>query len=601
MVITGLEAPSMKVSEYVVNFLAQQGIREVFLITGGVITPIVDAFHGRHDIRYICTQHEQAAAMAADAYARLNGKFGVAMGTSGPGATNLITGIGCSWFDNIPVLCITGQVNTFESKGQSGVRQWGFQETDIVEIVKSITKYANLVDDPAQIRYELEKAISIATSGRPGPVLIDLPMNVQRAEIDVDTLVGYTDVISSDEQDKKIILNDKVNQVVELIVSSERPVCIVGAGVRIAGAQAEFLQFVEKVGIPTVPSWAALDLMPHDHPLYVAQFGVYGNRAGNFTVQNADLIIAIGTRLDTRMTGGKPETFARGAKKILVDIDQAEISKRVKADVPIVSDARDFLKMLNDAVKDIPKQDFSKWLQHISDWKKKYPIHNEQDYYKEGAINPLVFIDKLCDALPDDIVTVVDAGGNLTWSQQSFKIKGSRKIFSAYGYSPMGYSLPAAIGACFALGERPVVCTIGDGGVQINIQEFQTLAHYRLPVKVFIMNNRSYGIIKQFQEELFEARFEATDSASGYSVPDFVKVAQAYGLSTEQICSHEEILEKVKKVLTIPGPVICDVRLDENARISPKTIFGNPIEDQWPLLNRDEFNDNMLVPPLPQK
>jgi acetolactate synthase-1/2/3 large subunit len=589
----------MRVSEYVVNFLAQQGIREVFLITGGVITPILDAFHGRKDIRYVCTQHEQAASMAADAYARLNGKFGVAMGTSGPGATNLITGIGCSWFDSIPVLCITGQVNTFESKGQSGVRQWGFQETDIVEIVKPITKYAKLIDNPMHIRYELEKAIFIATSGRPGPVLIDLPMNVQRAEIDLDNLEGYVSISSREKHEQAVNLNKKINQVLELIKSSKRPVCIVGAGVRISNAKMEFLQFVEKVGIPTAPSWAALDLIRHDHPLYVAQFGVYGNRAGNFAVQNADLIIAIGTRLDTRMTGGKPETFARGAKKVLVDIDEAEINKRVIADVSIVSDAREFLRMMNNALEGIPKQDFSKWLEQISAWKEKYPIHNEKDYFKEGAINPLIFIDKLCDALPDNIVTVVDAGGNLTWAQQSFKIKGTQKIFSAYGFSPMGYSLPAAIGACFAMGENPVVCTIGDGGIQINIQEFQTLAYYHLPVKVFIMNNRCYGIIKQFQEELFEARFEATDSSCGYSVPDFIKVAQAYGLSTEKISNHEEISEKVKKIMAIPGPVICDVWLDENSRISPKTIFGNPIEDQWPLLDRDEFNGNMLVPPLP--
>jgi len=589
----------MKVAEYILNFLAARGIREVFLVTGGVITPIVDAFHGRSDIHYICTQHEQAAAMAADAYARITSKFGVALGTSGPGATNLITGMGCSWFDSIPVLFITGQVNTFESRGNSGVRQWGFQETDIVEIVKPITKYSKLVDDPEQIRYELEKSLFIAMSGRPGPVLLDLPMNIQRAEIDELNLKGYIPDVSVVKVDSS--LKNKIVQVRELIESSTRPVCIVGAGVRIAGAQAEFLDFVEKMGIPTVPSWAALDIMPHDHPLFVAQFGVYGNRAANFTVQNADLIISIGTRLDTRMTGGKPEMFARGAKKILVDIDEAEISKRVKADIPIVADALEFLKLLNNEVKDLSPQDLSAWLQRISDWKKKYPMVTEYEYYSEGPVQPRVFIDKLCEVLPEDMVTVVDAGRNLTWSQQAFSIVKSQKIFSAYGYSPMGYSLPAAIGACIASGCRPVVCTIGDGGVQMNIQEFQTLVHYNLPVKVFIMNNRSYGIIKQFQEELFEGRFEATDASSGYTAPDFVKLAQAYGLATERILKHEDIIDKVKKVLETLGPVICDVWLDDTARITPKTIFGNPIEDQWPFLEDDEFYNNMLIPPLARK
>jgi acetolactate synthase-1/2/3 large subunit len=589
----------MKVSEYILGFLAGHGIREVFLITGGVITPIVDAFHGRSDISYICTQHEQAAAMAADGYARVTGKFGVAMGTSGPGATNLITGMGCSWFDSIPVLFITGQVNTFESKGNSGVRQWGFQETDIVEIVKPITKYAKLVQDPEQIRYELEKCIFTAMSGRPGPVLLDIPMNVQRAEIDEQNLQGF--VPDPIDTNSDLDLKNKIHQGRELIKSSSRPVCIVGAGVRIAGAQAEFHRFVEKMGIPTVPSWAALDIMKHDHPLFVAQFGVYGNRAGNFAVQNADLIISIGTRLDTRMTGGKPELFARQAKKVLVDIDKAEISKRVKADVPIVADALEFLKAINEEINDLPPSDLTAWLQRISDWKKKYPMVTEQEYFLEGAVQPRVFIEKLCTVLPDNIVTVVDAGGNLTWSQQAFNIVKDRKIFSAYGYSPMGYSLPAAIGACIANERLPVVCTIGDGGLQMNIQEFQTLAHYKLPVKVFIMNNRSYGIIKQFQEELFDGRYEATDASNGYSVPDFVKIAQAYGLTTDRISSHEEIIDKVRKAIETPGPVICDVWLDDTARITPKTIFGNPIEDQWPFLDDDEFKDNMLIPPLPRK
>lgn len=587
----------MKLSEYVLNFLVRQGITDVFLITGGVISRMVDAFHGRTDIRYICTRHEQAAAMAADAYARITRKFGVAMGTSGPGATNLITGIGCSWFDSIPTLSITGQVNTFESKGRSSLRQCGFQETDIVSIVKPVTKYAKYIGDPSEIRYELEKAIHIATSGRPGPVLLDLPMDVQRAEIDPVILAGY-EPSEPEGLDDDATIARKAEESVQWLLSAERPVFIVGAGVRIAQAEDEFFRFAETVGIPTVPSWAGLDIMPHDHHLFVAQFGVYGNRAANFAVQNADLIISVGTRLDTRMTGGKPETFARGAKKVIVDIDKAELNKRLKPDLPVVADAKKYLQALNRAIAEQVKPDFSGWRERIAKWKDKYPIVDPTEYDKEGAVSPRVFVDKLCDSLSDDMVTIVDTGGNLSWAMQTFKIKGTQRIFSAYGYSPMGYSFPAAIGASVALGDRPVVCTIGDGGMQMNIQELQTLAYYQLPVKVFIMNNRSYGIIKQFQEELFEGRYEATQPGMGYDCPDFVKVAQAYGLASARIASQQEIAEKVNWVLEVPGPVVCEVMLDDSARIVPKTVFGHPIEDQWPLLDREELRQNMIVRPL---
>jgi acetolactate synthase-1/2/3 large subunit len=590
----------MRVADYVVSFLARHGIRDVFLVTGGVLTPIVDAMQGRVDIRYVCTQHEQAAAMAADGYARVTGLFGVAMGTSGPGATNLITGIGCSWFDSIPVLCITGQVNTYESKGASAVRQWGFQETDIVEIVKPITKYAKWLNDPEQIRYELEKAVAIATSGRPGPVLLDLPMNVQRSQIDPDRLVGCARAPQTISLDGDLALDAKVKEAARLLGSAQRPVFILGAGVRLARAQSEFLSFIESMGVPTVSSWGGLDLIRYDHPLFVAQFGVYGHRAANFAVQNADLIISVGTRLDTRMTGGKPETFARCAKKVLVDIDASEIHKRVNADVAIVADARKFLQLLNMAVQDMPRPDFSAWRERIANWKTRYPIVTDQAYYREGAVDPRVFVDKLCEALPDEIVTVLDTGANLTWAMQTFKVTGTQRVFSAYGYSPMGYALPAAIGASAASGERPVACIIGDGGLQLNIQELQTLAHYRFPVKIFVMNNRSYGIIKQFQEELYQGRYGASEPDAGYSCPDFVKVARAYELPAEKITSHEEISQAVKRVFEIPGPVVCDVQLDEDARIAPKTIFGNPIEDQAPLLDREEFRSNMIIPPLDQ-
>ena len=405
--------PNITVKELVINFLVEQQISEVFLVTGGHISFIVDSFSGRDDIRYICTQHEQAAAMAADAYARMTGKFGVAMTTSGPGSTNLITGIGCSWFDSIPVLLISGSVNTFEAKGNLGVRQKGFQETDTVEIVKPITKYSKKINDPTKILYELEKAVSIATSGRPGPVFLDIPVDVQRAEVNQENLDHYDNNSRPLELDTNSELVAKAKDTLNLLAKAKRPIFIAGFGISIANAKNEFLKFVENWGIPTVPSWSTLDLMVHNNPLYVEQFGVYGNRAANYAVQNADLIISVGSRLDQRMTGAKIETFARGAKKVIVDIDKSELYKAVKADIPVLADAKDFLHILNSVEHSFNNTNFSSWQKNIADWKEKYPIIIS-DYSKAKYVNPYIFIDKLCKSLPDDIVTVLDAGSNLT-------------------------------------------------------------------------------------------------------------------------------------------------------------------------------------------
>lgn len=573
----------MKVSEFILEFLAAQGVEHVFLVTGGVITPIVDAFRSRKDIRYICCQHEQAAAMAADGYARFKG-LGVAMGTSGPGATNLITGIGCSWFDSIPTLFITGQVNTGELKKLSGVRQRGFQETDIVSIVKPITKYARMVTDPLEIQYELEAAIWNAQSGRRGPALLDVPMDVQRAEVDPRNLRHFVA-----DPEPVYAVGSQIPKVLELLAKAERPVVIYGAGAR--EARAELLDFLDRSGIPCLPSWAALDLIPHDHRLFVSQFGVYGCRAGNLAVQNADLVLAIGTRLDTRMTGGKPETFAPKAKKIVVDIDIHEATKAVKADVLVISDAWYFLRQLNQSLPVDNRRNFAYlgWLKRIEKWKQKYPIL--QKYDDRLPIQPLDFVATLSDAVPFDAVVVADAGANLSWVQQAFKVKAQR-VFSAYGFSPMGYSFPAAIGAWFAT-QKPVICVIGDGGMQINIQELQTLAHYRIPLKVFILNNSSYGIIKQFQEELFNGRYHATDPNSGYSFPDFQRVANAYGLSNMKILNASSARWMPKMVIEKGEACIVDVMIDPDARIFPKVQFGNPLENQSPLLDPAELAENM--------
>lgn len=572
----------MKVSDFILDFLVSKGVKHVFLITGGVLTPLVDAFHDRTDIRYICTQHEQAAAMAADGYARFNG-LGVAMATSGPGATNLITGIGCSYFDSIPVLLITGQVNTKEAKGASGVRQRGFQETDIISIVKPITKYTRYVGDPLDIQYALEAATWHAQEGRPGPVLLDIPINVQQAEIDPAHLSHFPI-----PQSIPRYLTGYAEATAELIRDAKRPVIVYGAGCR--KAKHALLDLLDWSGIPCLPSWAGLDILPHDHKQFIGAFGVYGCRAGNLAVQNADLIIALGTRLDTRMTGAKG--FAPKAHIVMVDVDAAEMAK-IHPALSIVADTGDFLRELNQVDYThyhTPRLD--SWRKRIDKWKAKYPIVSSGD---TTQIQPLDFVRALCAALPDDAIVTSDSGANLSFVHQAFTVRGTQRLFSAYGYSPMGYSLPAAIGAHFATG-KPVVCLIGDGSMQMNIQELQTLAYYQIPVKVFVMNNHSYGIIKQFQEERLQGRYEATDAEHGYSVPDFVEVGESYKIESDILDEdnfynmEDEIPDSIEYSRR---PHIWNVIIDPAARITPKLLYPNSLENQTPLLPADELAENM--------
>lgn len=601
----------MKLTDYLAQYLAQSlGLRHVFLVIGGACAHIVDSLGNNKAIKYICFQHEQAAAMAADAYARLTKNMGVCVVTSGPGATNLITGLCCSYFDSIPTLMISGQVNEWETKGDRNIRQLGFQDTDIVSIVKSITKYAVMVKDPNEIRYHLDKAIYLAKTGRPGPVWLDIPMNVQHAEIEPDKLVGF------DPKELKeglpALTNETTKTVLESLKKAKRPVIILGSGVKIARAQDEFFKFIDKLKSPVVSTWSGMDIIPHKHSLYVGQFGVYGNRAANFTVQNADLVISIGSRLDTRQTGGQPQTFAREAKKIVVDIDHGELTKQwVAADMPIQADAKDFLQKINEEMLNFIPTDFSSWLARAMEWKEKYPSVLPEFYEQKNSVNSYVFIRTLSDKLEENSIIITDQGGNLTWTMQTFEIKKGQELFSAFGNSPMGYALPASIGAAFARPDQNIICIDGDGGFQLNIQELQTVKYHNLPIKIFILNNHSYGIIKQFQEIYFDGRYVGTNPESGYSMPDFIKVAQAYGLPTNSITNHDELPQKLDEILATPGPVLVDVLLDPAQKLIPKLVavktpdgqryISKPLEDMVPLLPREEFMAGMIIEPLPDE
>lgn len=585
------------VADYILNYLVSLGIKHVFIITGGAIAFVIDAFHDRKDIEYVCVSHEQAGSMMAEAYSRMGPGIAATMVTSGPGATNLITGICCAWFDSIPVLHISGQVNQFEQKGETGVRQMGFQETDIVSIVKPITKFASQLDKAENIRYFLEKATYIAKSGRPGPVLLDIPQNLQRARINPKKLVGFAVPKEKEYKDIGKSLSKKVGKSLDLIEKAKRPVVLAGFGIRSSGAEKELYKLIKLLGFPVVTSWSGFDLLPNNCPLRVGEIGVYGNRAANFTIQNADLLLSIGSRLDTRQTGGKPETFAREAKKIIVDIDKAELDKRrgLTPDIAIQTDAKDFLRAMIYALsknkKRIPK--VSGWFEKTMEWKIKYPTVKSEYYNEKNYVNAYVFIKTLSEELRNDAVIIPDDGGHLTWAMQAFAVKKGQRLFSAFGNSPMGYAFPASIGASFALGKKEIICIDGDGSFQLNIQELQAIVYHNLPVKIFIMNNHGYGIIKQFQELYLGSRFEAT--GKGYSSPNFIEIAKAYGIKTVSIKNNKELRKKIKKAIEYRGSVICDVNIRDNQKIIPKLEFGKPIEDMTPYLPREEFLNNMIV------
>lgn len=589
----------MKLSDYLASFLVRAGIKHVFQIVGGASIHMVHSIADTPGIDYICVQHEQAGAMAAEAYSRIKKNLGCAMATSGPGMTNLITGIGCAYFDSTPVIYITGQVNLDESRQGRKVRQIGFQETDIVEMVTPITKFAVRITDPNDIRYYLEKALFIAKSGRPGPVLLDMPMNIQRAEISINKLRKFNPKEIKLDIDSTKEVRKNIKKALSFFKKAERPVVIAGGGIRYADQVEGFESLINLLGAPVVSTWSGIDVIAHNHPLYIGQIGVYGSRAANFTVQNSDCILSIGSRLDTRITGGKPETFARTAKKIVVDIDRAELFKGrgLTPDIAICQDVKivipEFIKQANKI-----KFENKKWINKVLEWKEKYPVILNEWRKRKDFVDPYVFMEALSKNLKNDAVIITDCGGNLTWTIQGFYVKKGQRLFSAMGNSPMAYSFPASIGASIALGKKEVICIIGDGGFQMNIQELQTLKYYNLPLKIFILNSKSYAIIKQFQEEYFDSKFLATEPSTGYSVPDFIKISKAYGIDTEQIKGNSQINTKLKKVLSKKGSVICDVWVPSNAKLLPKVSFGNPIEDLSPLLPREEFEKNMIIPPL---
>lgn len=589
----------MKLSDVVAAFLAEQGIKHVFAISGGASLHLIHSIAETPGTSYICPQHEQAGAMAADGYARVSAGLGCAVATSGPGATNLITGICCSYYDSVPVLYLTGQVASFRSKGDTGVRQIGFQETDMVDICRTITKYAVLVKDPYRIRYELQKAVTIARAGRPGPVLVDIPDDIQRMDIVESRLAEY-----EPEADAGVpgVSDAVLDECLAAVRTAKRPVLLFGWGVHLARAEAEARELARMLGVPVVMTWAALDLLPYEDRLAIGGFGTHGVRCANFAVQNADLVLSVGSRLDTKATGTPPSTFAREARIIMVDIDPAEIRKFGRLGVSLQpglsADAGVFLRGLAGRARGQWVPDFTPWIERIAEWKSLYPVCLP-DYEEEKRVNPYWLVKELSRFLEEDEIIVSDTGCALAWMMQAFEFKRGQRFFHAFNNTPMGYALPAAIGAAFAKPGRRVICIAGDGSLQMNIQELTTVIRHKLPIKILLFNNHGHSMVQQTQEMWLGGKYYATSVEGGLAFPDFAKVARAYGFPVDTVSLNASIPAKLKSALAGDGPHFLNIEVDARHRVIPQVKFGRPNEDADPLLDRQEFLGNMIVRPLP--
>ncbi len=577
-------------AEYIAEFLARIGSRRVFTLTGGAVAFMIDAVARRPGLEIVCMQNEQAASMAADAVWRVSKRIGVTMATSGPGATNLITGIACSYFNSIPTLHITGQVNQRESSAFHGaaVRQSGFQETKIVEMVRPITKYAVLVRSTDELRDELSKAYRIAISGRMGPVLVDVPMDIQQALMEpaFPELELPHPVSAGGIEEAARTLNDA-------LAGADRPVVLWGGGVAMAGVEAGLGRWLEAHQVPFVSSWAGLSAFNHDHPQFAGQIGVYGNRGANFVLQNADTIIVAGSRLDNRQRSGNPDNFACGASVYVLDIDGEELRKLGGGRYHGIALDLAALPRLLDKLE--PPRLKTEWVDYVAEMKAAYFGREvSSSASRLNSLSPYDVVRRLGELVDENAIVAADTGAAVCWLHQAFRIK-RHKLFTAGGNSPMGYALCAAIGAKLEAPNRQVIAYIGDGGLQVNIQELQTIRHRDLDIAIIVMNNGCYGIIKQFQDSYLGSRYTA--SRDGYSTPDFGLVAEAYGLAYARV----EQVSDLRPELFHRGPILIDVVLSEHTLIEPKLEMGRPINDQYPYLDADEYHTGkslcVLSPP----
>jgi acetolactate synthase-1/2/3 large subunit len=597
----------LKLSDFVVQFIANQGVKHVFLVTGGGAMHLNESLSRCTAVESVCNSHEQASAIAAENYAKATNHLGVCLVTTGPGGTNTVTGVAGAWLDSTPVLFISGQVKRpdrmFHADGTPrGLRQFGVQEVDIVSIVRPITKYAVTVTDPETIRYHLERALCEATTGRPGPVWIDIPLDVQAIPINPANLPGYgSPAIDWD-------ISAPATRVAAAIQIAKRPLIFAGNGIRLAHAEQEFTDWIQRVKIPVVSTWCAADLISSDDPLFVGRPGSVAARGANFALQNCDLLIAIGVRLDFAITGYAPDKLARGAQKIVIDSDQAELEKlHPNIDEPVQSDAGVFLReMLR---QDINPGDHHCWDQRCREWKTCYAVVTDEDRKPSGRVSIYHFAEIIhAETSENDLLVSGSSGSAIEIFLLASPTRTGQRIFHTAGLGSMGFGLPASIGVCLAGDRRRTICVDGDGGFQFNIQELETVRRLNLPIKFFILNNDGYASIRASQTNFFGGARLGCDQNTGLTLPDISRVAAAYGVKTAIIEDQTDLRADVNRVLNMHGPVVCDVRVIPDEIRAPRlasyqksdgSLVSRPLEDLWPFLPRQEFLANMIVPPLP--
>lgn len=598
----------MRVADYIWKFLADKGVKHVFVVTGGGAMHLNDALGRESRIKYVCNLHEQACAMSAEGYSRISGMPGVINVTTGPGGTNALTGVMGAWLDSVPMIVVSGQIKRstmITSCPHLQLRQLGDQEYNIVDAARPMTKMAKTVMSVEEVPSVMSEAWELCQSGRPGPVWIDVPLDIQAAEID-----SFLPCVPIEPLHQEPLLKPSDDQVLEfakLLKSSKRPAIIVGSGVRNAHAESLFLDVVESLNIPVLTSISGIDLIPSDHPLFFGRPGILGERPANFIMQNSDLFIVLGTRMGIRICGYAYDTVARGATKVMIDVDDAELNKPTfKPDIKIHSDAGEFLKMLHVLLTALPPKE--NWLDYCRRVKEKYPVILPEHRERTDYVSSYVLPEAIVRHAPDPLTVVTSNGIAYTSTFQAIPIRRGMRMFSNEACASMGYGLPAAIGAAFAGGDsRTVVCFEGDGSIQMNLQELQTVLNYKLPIKLFVYNNDGYLSIKTTQKAFFGGKFMGSEPGSGVILPDFEKLAAAYGFPYFKLRNNQELDEKLTQIFSDKGFVLVEVMLDPFEILGPKaaskrlpdgTMVSAPLEDMAPFLPRDEFRSNMIIPTI---
>ena len=600
--------PTVRVADYVFDKISQFTDR-VFLVTGGGAMHLNDAIGRNKKMRYICCHHEQSCSMAAEAYARISGKLGVVNVTSGPGGINSLNGVFGAWVDSIPMLVVSGQVKRetcVSTYGLTGkLRQLGDQEADIIAMVKGITKYSVFVKEPKEIKYHLEKAIHFAMSGRPGPSWLDIPIDVQSTLINPDELVGYNPAEDTVDVNETEILTS-ISELIKKIQHAERPVIYAGSGIHVSRTYQQFFEFIGLLNIPVVPAWNSNDLLENDHPLYAGRPGIIGNRAGNFTVQNSDLLIVLGSRLNIRLVSYNWNNFARKAFKVGVDIDPVELNKPTCTyDLKIVSDLKVFFRLFMQETRKVKFEPRTQWLNWCKERVNKYPVCLPSYWDIKENVNPYCFVEEMSRHLREGDIVVCADGTACVVTFQGIVVKKKQRIFHNSGCASMGYDLPAAIGAYFGNEkEERIICIAGDGSIMMNLQELETISGYNLPIQIFVLNNKGYHSIRQTQHNFFKDNIIGCGTESGLAFPSFEKIAHAFDLPYYSIKDHTALKSELGEILQQKSAFLCEIFLDLNQEFSPKlsskkledgTMISSPLEDMYPFLSETELKSNMLI------